>query len=82
MHWLFQPYNSCSAPFFFGGPLGMLFSFLFWAAILYVAVKFVYFIWQRQSVGESAELSVVQRRYAAGEIDEETYLKMKRNLGA
>ena len=46
----------------------------------YLGVKLVRAVWPRQSVAGSSGLGILQKRYAAGEIDEETYLKMKQEL--
>jgi putative membrane protein len=71
----------------FGMALGMLAMVAFWAAVIVAIVLLV-----RAFVGTSAAaapthgadepLTVLRRRYAAGEIDEATYERMKHELAA
>ena len=80
MHWLSHSNNWCGPGFFFNGPLGMIFSFLFLGLVVLLGVKLVHVLWPEKSGKGSSCMDVLQRRYANGEVDEETYLKMKQKL--
>jgi putative membrane protein len=62
--------------------LGWLMMLAFWGALILGGVLLVRWIAGAQpSQGTPEEpLAILQRRYAAGEIDEETYRRMRREL--
>ena len=68
---------------FFGGLLGMLMMFLFWALIIYGifylishAVKTSPQVVKR----DETALEILKKRYARGEIDAEEFAKRKRDI--
>ncbi len=80
MHWLSQSNYWCGSGFFFNGPLGMVLSLLFWGGIIFLGVRCARFLLYRPFSGQPSGMAVLQERYAKGEVDEETYLKMKQEL--
>ena len=68
---------------FFGGPLGMLMMFVFWALIIYGIFYFISHV-ARPSAEivrkEGTSIEILKRRYARGEIDAEEYARRKKDL--
>lgn len=62
--------------------LGLLMMLAFWGAIIVGAVLLVRAVAGRPPTASEAEepLTILQRRYAAGELDRETYDRMRRDL--
>ena len=62
--------------------LGSLMMLAFWGALIVGVVLLVRWIAGGSITGESREdaLGILQRRYASGAIDEETYRRMRREL--
>ena len=59
---------------------GMLAMVAFWGAII---VGLVWMVSRSRTRSETEEAAdILRRRYAAGEIDQETYERMRRNLAA
>ena len=68
---------------FFGGPLGMLMMFVFWALVIYGIFYLVSRV-ARPSAEivrkEETPIEILKRRYARGEIDAEEFARRKRDL--
>ena len=68
---------------FFGGSLGMLMMFLFWALIIYGIFYFISRV-ARPSAEivrkEETPVEILKRRYARGEIDAEEFARRKKDL--
>lgn len=65
------------------GLLSMAMYLLFWAAVLIIVVRIFkkYFVRNgRLKVGGDTAMDILRERYAKGEIDEETFRKMKAEL--
>jgi putative membrane protein len=60
----------------FGGILMVI----FWAAIIFLVVWFVRRMPERRSGDGSSALNIAKERYARGEISQEEFEKIKRNL--
>ena len=83
MHMNFSgPHNNwlCGPGAFFPGPFGMILTLLFWGLIIYVVIKVVQALLRPKASTPSSHLDILKKRYANGEIDEATYLKMKEEL--
>jgi putative membrane protein len=69
-------------------PIGMIFSFVFWALIIGGVVLLV--VWLARNTGRTAlgtsggesPLEILKARYAKGEITKEQFDAIKRDLGA
>lgn len=65
---------------------GLLLMFLFWGLAIFGFVALVRWSVSRSDrpgvSGEPSALEILQRRYASGEIDEQTYQRMKAELEA
>ncbi len=63
-----------------GGWLGTmgLFHLLFWILVIAGVALIIKWLWQRPA--QDSPLEILKRRYARGEIDRETYQRMKREL--
>lgn len=74
----------CNSGIFFPGPLGMLVSILFWGLLIYLAVKVVQSISAstQKQIGKKDDtpLEVLKKRYASGEIDQQEYEKIRRDI--
>ena len=71
--------------FFFPGPFGMIFSLLLWTVIILALVKLVQLLLKNKSQQINSNkpvnsLELLKERYARGDIDEETYQKIKQEL--
>ena len=68
---------------FFGGPLGMLMMFVFWALVIYGIFYLISHLIKQPSVfvrKEETSIDILKRRYASGEIDAEEFAKRKKDL--
>jgi putative membrane protein len=67
------------------GSMGLL-AILFWALIIAGVVLFVRWLSDRNGGGQSSPaespLGILKKRYAKGEIDRETFEKMKQDINA
>lgn len=65
------------------GGMGLL-SILFWALIIACVVLFVRWLSERNGGGKTSPaespLDILKKRYAKGEIDRETFEKMKQDM--
>jgi len=65
--------------YFFGGPLGMIVGFVFYALVIYG----VFYLMKHLSKDvreEETPLEILKRRYAKGEIDAEEFSRRKKDL--
>ncbi len=67
---------------FFNGPFGMIFSFLLWGLVFFVLFKAVGLLSRKITGRPVSGIEKLQKRYADGSIDEETYFKMKKELSS
>ena len=75
----------CDFGLFFPGPFGMIFSLLLWTVIILALVKLVQLLLKNKSQQINSNkpvnsLELLKERYARGDIDEETYQKIKQEL--
>lgn len=70
-----------------GMGFGMVFGWIFWLLILALVVYGIFWLVRRagsqsqpQSLAGETPLTILQRRYAAGEIDQPQYEEMKTQL--
>lgn len=74
----------CGPGNFFPGPWGMVASILFWGLLIYLVVKIVqsiFFSSQKQIAGEGdTALELLKKRYARGEIDQQEFEKIQRDI--
>lgn len=68
---------SCGPGAFFPGPLGWVITLLFWALVIFLAVKLFQTIFSGAKRASANHLEKLKERYAQGEIDEEEYRRMK-----
>ncbi len=76
-------YNSnwfCGPGSFFPGPTGWIVMLLFWALLIYLGVRLFKAVSTKNSEGSVSRLDSLKERYARGEIDEDEYNRMKREL--
>jgi len=72
---------------FAGMPFGGLFNLLFWGLALYLGYRLIRSLTggnRPASSGPSGSadpLAILERRYAAGDIDQEEFLQRKKDLG-
>ena len=67
-----------------GGPFWMIVPMLFWLVVLGGVILFLRNLSRRDyhpTVGTASALEILKRRYAAGEINEEEYERIKSKLG-
>lgn len=73
--------------FFAGFPLGGLFHFALWALLLYFLFRITRTLLSGRSsyhggnTDISSSLTILEQRYASGEIDQEEFLRKKKDLG-
>ncbi len=68
---------------FFGGPLGMLMMFVFWALIIYGIFYLISHMTRASSEivrKEETPIEILKKRYAKGEIDAEEFARRKKDL--
>ncbi|MBU0945226.1 MAG: SHOCT domain-containing protein [Proteobacteria bacterium] len=74
----------CGTGGFFPGPLGMLASILFWGLLIYLAVKIgqsIFFSGQKgENLHNDNALDLLKKRYALGEINQEEFEKIRREI--
>jgi len=70
----------CGPGVFFPGPMGWFVTLLFWATLIYLAVKLLKLVFNSNSKGSSDRLETLKNRYAQGEISEDNYKRMKAQL--
>ncbi len=68
-----------------GSGSGMIFMGLFWLLILALLITLIWFLIQKgagssQSSNDDSPLEILKKRYARGEISEEEYRKMKKEI--
>jgi len=68
-----------------GGGFGIAFMIFFWVLISALIVVFIWFLVQKGSDKKrdfdiESPLEIIQKRYARGEIDEEEYRRMKKEI--
>lgn len=71
--------------YFFGGPWGMIIGLVFWALVIYGVFYLISILMKRSSKDvsvreEETPLEILKRRYAKGEIDDEEFARMKKDL--
>jgi putative membrane protein len=67
--------------YWFGGPLGIIFAVLFWA-VVFLGVGYLVSALIRQARGQApagreTPIEILKRRFAAGEISEEEFKRMR-----
>ena len=69
--------------YFFGWPWGMPVGIIFWGLIIYGIFRLVPSMSKRPTEELKAQtpLEILNKRYAAGEIDAEEFAKKKKDLG-
>ena len=67
----------CGPGAFFPRPIGLIVTFLFWALLIYLAVKFLKVVFADRSGENVSRLDRLKERYAQGEISEDEYNRMK-----
>ncbi len=67
----------CGPGAFFPGPLGWIVTLLFWALLIYLAVKIFRAVFSDKSGKNVSRLERLKERYAQGEISEDEYNRMK-----
>ncbi len=70
----------CGPGAFFPGPIGWVVTLLFWALLIYLAVKLFKAIFSGTPKGSASPLDSLKERYARGEIGEDEYNRMKTEL--
>ncbi len=70
----------CGPGAFFPGPIGWVVTLLFWALLIYLAVKLFKAIFSDSSKEPASRLDSLKERYARGEIGEDEYNRMKTEL--
>ncbi len=68
---------------FFGHPLGMIISILFWALVLYGLFAFISTMAKRgskQAGQDETAKDILKKRYAKGEINAEEFARMKKDI--
>jgi len=70
----------CGPGAFFPGPIGWIGTLLFWAILIYLAVKLFKAVFNSSSKGSANRLETLKDRYAQGEISEDEYNRMKAQL--
>lgn len=74
----------CGPGSFFPGPLGMVISILFWGLLIYLLIKIVQsmFFDSQKRIGEKSDnaLELLKQRYARGEIDQQEFMKIQRDI--
>jgi len=67
----------CGPGAFFPGPMGWVVTLLFWAVLIYLAIKLFNAVFPKSSKGPADRLDRLKDRYAEGEISEDEYNRMK-----
>jgi len=70
----------CGPGAFFPGPLGWIVTLLFWALLIYLAIKFFKTVFSDKSGENVSRLDRLKERYAQGEISEDEYNRMKAEI--
>ncbi|AGF79286.1 putative membrane protein (DUF2078) [Desulfocapsa sulfexigens DSM 10523] len=70
----------CGMGTFFPGPLGMVVTFLFWGFVIYLIIFLFQALFSRGKRASSAHLDALKERYARGEINEDEYHRIKREI--
>ncbi len=70
----------CGPGAFFPGPFGWIISLLFWALVIFLAVKLFQAVFSGGRSKSAAHLDILRERYARGEINEDEYRRMKTEL--
>lgn len=74
----------CGPGNFFPGPWGMFVSILFWGLLIYLVVKIVQSIFSstQKQIGNEGDnaLELLKKRYARGEIDQQEFEKIQRDI--
>ncbi len=82
MHSGFGQYGSwlCGPGVFFSGPLGWIVTLLFWGVVIFLVVKLSQALFSGSRGKLVTHLDTLKERYARGEINEDEYQRMKREL--
>lgn len=71
-----------SGSFFSGFPFGGIFNLLLWGLALFFLYKLARtFMADNTAANNSESLSILEKRYASGEINQDEFLKRKSDLG-
>ncbi|ESS14743.1 hypothetical protein MOLA814_00304 [Betaproteobacteria bacterium MOLA814] len=73
--------NMMSGPYWGGMGVGMIGMAIFWVVVIALLVRVFRCGGNRQSQTDATPLEVLQKRYAAGEIQREEYEQKRRDLG-
>lgn len=68
--------------FFSGSPFGGVLHLVVWGLVLFFLYKLARMVMtSSKSTERSESLTILEKRYASGEIDQEEFIKRKRDLG-
>ena len=74
----------CGSGGFMPGPLGMILTILFWVIIISIVVRIFQFLFSKTSYTktqvEPDALELLDKRYASGEINEQEYRSIKKDI--